>query len=158
MRKCIICGKTEGEKREYGETTHLEDYNLPHGKITICMNGSCRKHLTLQINDFAYPMVWVSKDDLYEEDFIETLTEEEAENLTADDMIEIAGDSTDYIFNCGFGDTFREALDSVTEQWRKEKERKLVESTPLKELPLLIEDLKYESNKTFLGMRLKEKK
>jgi len=40
----------------------------------------------------------------------------------------------------------------------EEDECTMVTETSLKELPLLIEDLKYDSNKTFLELRLKEGK
>lgn len=152
MKKCIICGKKCKDKE-----TLIQAYKLPHGTIHLCHDHKCQKMLTLLINDFAAPIIWVSKADLYEKDFIETLTEEECNNLTPEDILELAADAEDMIGNDNsFG--FRETLDCVAEEWRKEKERKLIETTPLKELPLLIEDLKYDSNKSFLEMRLKEGK
>jgi len=161
MKKCIICGKEEGDKTNWNDEilVYLEDYKLPHGTITLCQNPNCRQHVTFQINDEAFPLAWVTKDDLYEEGFNEhLLTKEEADNLTAADLIEIAKDGNELLFNGSFNEEFHATLNTSVEGWRKEKERILIETIPLKELPLLIEDLKYDSNKTFLELRLKEGK
>lgn len=154
MKKCIICGKKCKDKE-----TLIQTYKLPHGTIHLCHVHKCQKMLTLLINDFATPMIWVCKTDLYEKDFTGILTEEECDNLTPEDMLGLTADAADMIWNGNFGDNeFRETLDYAANEWRKEKERLLIKDTPLKELPLLIEDLKFDSNKSFLEMRLKEGK
>jgi hypothetical protein len=165
MKHCIICGVKDGETREnlggngFPGKIHISTYKLPHGEIYLCYNSTCQKILTLLINDFQTPMVWVTKEDLYEERFNENcLTQEEAENLTPEEMIEITSDAADLLSNGSFPEEYREVLNDTADPWRKEKERKLIETTPLKELPLLIEDLKYDSNKSLLEMRLKEGK
>jgi hypothetical protein len=155
--KCIICGRKEGDSYdENGEyKLHLKKYKLPHGTIYLCNEDTCSKHLTLQINNFASPIMWVSEADLFEEDSNEHITKEELENLTAEELIELADNTADYIWNGNFGDTFHDAIDDTVEQWREEKEKKMVETTPEKELPLLIENLKYKRNKELLEKRLK---
>jgi hypothetical protein len=165
MKHCIICGVKDGETLEkiggngFPGKIHISTYKLPHGTISLCYSAKCQKILTLLINDFQAPMVWVTKEDLYEEGFNEDcLTQEEAENLTPEEMIEITSDAADLLSNGGFPDDYREILNDTVDQWRKEKERKLIKDTPLKELPLLIEDLKYDSNKSLLEMRLIEGK
>lgn len=155
-KKCIICGKKEGDKAklhgggEYTVTIYV--HKLPHGTVYICGDGKCSKHLTLQINDFASPLVWLSLDDLYEEDYRDTLSKEEAENLTAEDLLEIAETASDILWN---GDAHRDACDNAVEQWRENKEKETVKNTHEKELPLLIESLQYKRNKELLEKRLK---
>ena len=161
MKKCIICGVKDGETHEnlggngFPGKIHISTYKLPHGEIHLCVNSTCQRMLTLLINDFQAPIVWVTKEDLYEEGFNEDcLTKEEAENLTPEEMIEIASDmQTTFDLT-----SYRQALDDTADQWRKEKERKLIKDTPLKELPLLIEDLKFDSIKSLLEMRLRDGK
>lgn len=160
--KCIICGATDGKTRvlpppavETCGETNIFTYKLPHGSIHLCGSGQCRKLLTLQINDFASPMVWVSKDDLYEETDIDTLSKEEAENLTPEDLIEITTDAADMMWNGSFGEEYREILDNSAKQWRENKEGELVQNTPEEELPLLIGNLKYDRSKEYLEQRLR---
>ena len=158
-KKCIICGKKEGDLYGgdlYGNgyKIHIIKYKLPHGTVYLCGNSKCSKHLTLQLNNFASPIAWVGGEDLFEEDGNDYMTKEELENLTAEELIEIADDTADYIF----GETFHDAIGYTVEQWRENKEKKMVESTPEKELPLLIESLKYKWNKELLEKRLKEDK
>lgn len=158
-KKCIICGKKEGESAKLDSggkyIVTLCVYKLPHGTVYVCGGGKCSKHLTLQINGFASPLVWISVDDLYEEDYIDALSKEEAENLTAEDFLEIAETASIQLFE---GDSHRLACDDAVDQWREDKEKKMIEDTPEKELPLLIETLKYNRNKELLEKRLKGEK
>jgi len=162
-KKCIICGKKEGDKGKLhggGEyTVHIYKYKFPYGTIYICGHG-CTRHLTLQVNGFASPLVWISLDDLYEEGWKDTLSKEEADNLTAEDFLDIAGTASDILHSDDIwdGDAHRDACDDAVDQWREQKEKEKIEDTPEKELPLLIEDLKYKRNKELLEKRLKGEK
>lgn len=157
--KCIICGRKEGDIYTWHEnefTISLKEYQLPHGSIPVCKSigygDECMKHLTLQLNDFASPLIWMSLSDLYEEDNIETLSKEEADNITAEEFLGIAETASDIIW---VGDAHRDACDDAVEVWREQKEKEMIENMPRKELPLLIGALKYKKNKDLLVTLLK---
>ncbi len=158
--KCIVCGAVEGETRErlggngHPGQIHISVYKLPHGEVHLCHSDQCRRLLTLELN-FATPMVWVTKEDLYQEGYIHILTEEEADNLKPEDLIEITCDAADTIWNSSFDEEYREALDNSAKQWRENKEYEMVEKTPDDGLPLLIGNLKYDKSKELLNQRLK---
>jgi len=156
--KCIICGQKEGDSYGEGYKVHINEHKLPHGTVYLCTNAHCGRHLTLQLNNFASPIAWVSGEDLFEEGGNEYMTREELENLTAEELIDLADNTADYIWNGSFGETYHTAVEDTVEQWREEKEKKMVEATPEKELPLLIESLKYKRNKELLEKRLKGEK
>lgn len=158
MKQCIICGAKEGDKHPRWDCEiTIRTYKLPHGSINICTQG-CMKLLTLHINDGATPVIWLSKDDLYEKDYNEDcLTLDEADNLTPEDIIELATDTAELLWNGSLNDTYRETLDVAIDGWRREKERKRVAETPVKELPLLIGNLNYDVSIKLLERRLKEK-
>jgi hypothetical protein len=163
MKKCIICGVKEGEIKN-GHVIYIQNHKLPHGKIYLCHYDSCQKMLTCLINNEASPMVWVSKDDLsddYANCYANCLTEEEMEKLTPEDIIEIADNATDLMYDGNslwYLETYRENLSCAVDEWRVQKELEVVENLPAKELPLLIGNLKYQSSIDVLEKRLKEGK
>ena len=154
-----MCGKKHGDRYEvYGTGYHVfvQEYDFPHGKVQICEN--CKRHFTLQIWDFATPVVWLSGDDLWNEDLgAEHLTEKELSNLTGEELIELAQDTADALGDT-FHETFHEAVGLAVNGWKEQKEKKKIEETPLKELPLLIGTLKYKRNIEILEKRLKGEK
>lgn len=165
MKKCIICGKKEGEPSNIKYIFTNKDvippviiirHKLPHGTIYTCQSDTCMRHLTLQLNDRATPVVWLSGDDLYNEDLgAKHMTEEEFDVLTADELLQLSNDTADSLWNCNFHDEFQSHIGMAVDGWREEKEKEIVKNTPKKELPLLIGALKYKRNIDFLEKRLK---
>ena len=141
--KCIICGRKPSYK-----------ITLPHGTIFVCHN-ECAELLTLKINDNNSPVIWVGHSDLYEEDYKEILTKEEMENLTSEDMIEIAHNTADALGDY-FWEEYNDALGRAAEWWRENQEMKYIKNCPKEDLPLLINNIKYENNKKIFEERLKE--
>jgi len=145
--KCFICGK-EGSFIEH----------LPHGQICVCQS-KCLEILTLKINNDAYPVVWVSRDDIHNEDEDEDqrrMPKEDYDTLESEEIIRIASDTAnalgDYFWN-SYDDALKTAL-----FWRKERvELKMIKNTPDEDLPLLIGKIEFESNKRFFENRLKGK-
>lgn len=145
--KCLICGK----KPTYKIT-------LPHGTIFIC--HKCAELLTFKIND-ASPILWLDPDYLYDEAYDDegAMTKEEKDQLTPEDYITLAKDTADALCNDDyFHSQMQDCIKIAVEQWRENKERKLIENAPLKELPLFINSIKYPYNKELLEKRLKGEK
>jgi len=155
--KCIMCGRTRNQVfKVHGQeyTVYIREYKFPHGTIHIC--ESCKEEFSTQLWDFAHPVAWLSGDDLNSPDTgAEHMTEEELEDFSPKELIELAKRTADILWNRNFHDTFHDTLGDTVNEWREKKEKKLVEETPEKELPLLIESLRYESNKKLLEKRLK---
>ena len=153
---CMICGIKDGEEREKGEHVAVHEYKLPHGKIHLCTSRKCKEHFYIHL-DSGVPIVWVSRDDLYEEDWRSEITKEEDEDLTADDLREIAVQTQRIFCDDTYNEGFNQSIAGAVDLWREEKERTLVQDSPLKELPLLIGTLKYDRNTQILEQRLKGK-
>ena len=149
--KCIVCG----EEIEYTGTIKISEIKLPHGKFYVCYKRSCKDILTLRINDGSFPAVWVGSDDLYEKDYNEILTKEEAEKFETEDMIQIAQDTAEALGDC-FWDDYREAVKMAIEWWREKKEKEYIETCPKEDLPLLIGNIEYKPNQQVFENRLKE--
>ena len=148
INKCIVCGKDI----VYKET-------FPHGNFTLCPAQECREKITLQINFDNYPVIWVGRDDLHNENEDEAhrrMPKEEYDTLESEEIIRIASDTADALgdhFWESYDDALREAL-----KWRKERvELKMIKDTPDEDLPLLIGKIEFESNKRFFENRLKGK-
>ena len=149
--KCIVCGRKEGDTytsycQEY--EVFISEFKLPHGSVPLCNNKKCKQIFTTTIWDKSYPVVWLADDDLVDG---EHMTEEEFEKLSVDELIELADDTAELLWQGDFSEEFHNIIEQTFEQ--KEKER--VKDTPRKGLPLLIGALKYNRNKVLLEQRLK---
>jgi len=155
--KCMICGKIEGQKDEHGQTIYLNKTKLPHGHISICQHSRCTSLFSIMLHD-AIPIVWVSDSDLWEDndnDNYNKITDEEHDNLTAEDLIEIANNTQEIFCDDSYNEAYNQAIEGAVNLWREGNERKLVEDSPIKELPLLIGALKFQRNTEILERRLK---
>jgi len=148
--KCIVCGRTKNlEKIEISKGHYLHICFLPR--------TSCKNILTLKLN-YAVPVVWVARDDLYDPDSSnEILTEKEADNLTDKDLMEIAGSMADFLWGGDFSNEFAEIKEAAVESWRCEKEKALIKDSSIDALLLLVGKIKYPENVVLLEQRLKGK-
>jgi len=154
MKQCIMCGKKDGDLKEHdGSKITIQDFALPHGTIHLCTASQCKKLVTYKIN-FAVPVAWFSREDIYESNGNEFLPEEEAIALTDEDIVTLGDLVEDDIWNGGGGDAFNDHVESAIESWKITKEKRKIESTPLLELPLLIGNIEYNQNKKLLEERI----
>lgn len=158
-KKCIVCGRKDKDTFEMFNETYevsINEYKFEHGSVFVCSYHKCSALLSLHLNGFAAPVVWLSSDDLINEDLGGIhMTEEEFESLKPEDMIELAGKISDSLFNESFIDLYHNDIGSAVEAMWEKKEREKVKKTEPKGLPLLIGALKYQRNIDLLQKRLK---
>lgn len=146
--QCIICGRK----------FHLSKVEFPHGTVYVCYDRKCKEMIALKVNDDDYaPIIWVGRGDLYEDDDNHVLTEEELKTVTDEELIHMASDLQDWIWNDSFGQDYHEGLKQVCDFWKENKEMKHIRECPKKDLPLLIGNLKFDSNQKVLEERLRGK-
>ena len=87
------------------------------------------------------------------------LKKDEAEFLTSQDVIDIARIMSGYYWEESHSNTYTDDLWDATDAWRikkeKEEEIKKIKSTTDKDLPLLLNTLKYDESKKVLEKRFK---
>jgi len=133
---CIICGTQ-------CKTVH----KLPFGTIR-CHADLCFKSLIYSVEK-SYPILWMGTCDL--EDLGE-YTKEELDKTSPENMRIAADAATDALWNNQyFGDTFGDLITLAATSLERSK----IYDTPLEELPLLMGQLKFEENETFLIKRIK---
>ena len=157
--KCIICGKM----------SHLKKITLGYGTIYVCSNSKqCTDLLTFRVLGDSFPIMTMSSNDLYDYNNYEDdsnalrtcpLKKDEAEFLTSQDVIDIARIMSGYYWEESHSNTYTDDLWDATDAWRikkeKEEEIKKIKSTTDKDLPLLLNTLKYDESKKVLEKRFK---
>jgi len=143
--KCIVCGK----EVEYKET-------FPHGSFTLCPAAGCREKMTLQINCDSYPVIWVGREDLYNEDSgYHRMPKDEYDAMETEDIIEIAKNAADVLGDDFWGDTFDGAVKEALQARRNRIEYLKIKNTPEEDLPILVGTIEFPENQRFFENRLK---
>ena len=141
---CIICGESDPEK--------INTIELPHGKVELCYGDTCRRMLTGKVIGY-YPIAGFNFGEIFDaehfeerEDYLDTLTDEDEEQLSSD--------VADLFWNDdSVGGHFNECVNQAAIY----AEQMVLRKTPAADLPLRIGDLEFKENEKFLEKLIKEK-